>query len=98
MDIHGMLDNDIISSSTGDVGQRDPHVIRLFADGVPASETPQQAATRIDVGGENESTSRQSVALRRRPPRSGLNGPRRQARTARRRPTQCNDKLRLSGR
>jgi Zn-dependent M28 family amino/carboxypeptidase len=59
MDIEGMLDNDIIGSSTGDAGQREPHVIRLFAEGVPTAETPQQAATRINVGGENDSTSRQ---------------------------------------
>jgi Zn-dependent M28 family amino/carboxypeptidase len=59
LDVEGMLDNDIIGSSTGDAGQREPHVIRLFAEGVPTAETPQQAATRINVGGENDSTSRQ---------------------------------------
>ena len=40
MDVEGMLDNDIVGSSTGDAGQREPHVIRLFAEGVPTAETP----------------------------------------------------------
>jgi hypothetical protein len=59
MDIEAMLDNDIIGSSTGDAGQREPHVIRLFAEGVPTDETPAQAATRINVGGENDAPARQ---------------------------------------
>jgi hypothetical protein len=59
MDIEGMLNNDIIGSSTGDQGQRDPFTIRLFAEGVPTSESPQDAATRTNVGGENDSPARQ---------------------------------------
>jgi hypothetical protein len=39
-----MFTNDIIGSSLGENGVRDPHV-RLFAEGVPTDETPQQAAT-----------------------------------------------------
>jgi acetylornithine deacetylase/succinyl-diaminopimelate desuccinylase-like protein len=59
MDVEGMLNNDIIGSSTGDHGQRDPFTIRLFAEGVPTSESPQDAATRTNVGGENDSPARQ---------------------------------------
>ncbi|MEV7340537.1 M20/M25/M40 family metallo-hydrolase [Streptomyces sp. NPDC093544] len=59
VDVQGMFTNDIIGSSTADDGTRDPYTIRLFAEGVPSSETPAQAATRRSVGGENDSPSRQ---------------------------------------
>ncbi|HEV7980321.1 M20/M25/M40 family metallo-hydrolase [Amycolatopsis sp.] len=58
-DVQGMFTNDIVGSSTADDGTKDPHVVRLFAEGVPTSETPAQAATRQSVGGENDSPSRQ---------------------------------------
>ncbi|HEY0447764.1 M20/M25/M40 family metallo-hydrolase [Actinophytocola sp.] len=58
-DVQGMFTNDIIGSSTADDGTRDPHTIRLFAEGVPTSETPAQAAIRRSVGGENDSPARQ---------------------------------------
>ncbi|MEC3981285.1 M20/M25/M40 family metallo-hydrolase [Amycolatopsis sp. H20-H5] len=58
-DLQAMFTNDIIGSSKADNGARDPHTIRLFAEGVPSSETPQQANVRRSVGGENDSTSRQ---------------------------------------
>jgi hypothetical protein len=34
-------------------------VVRLFAEGVPTTETPQQASIRQSVGGENDGVSRQ---------------------------------------
>ncbi|MEU6259471.1 M20/M25/M40 family metallo-hydrolase [Streptomyces sp. NPDC047043] len=58
-DVQAMFTNDIVGSSTADDGTKDPHTIRLFAEGVPSSETPEQAATRKAVGGENDSPSRQ---------------------------------------
>jgi Zn-dependent M28 family amino/carboxypeptidase len=54
-DVQGMFTNDIIGSSTADDGSRDPHTVRLFAEGVPTAETPAQAAIRQAVGGENDS-------------------------------------------
>lgn len=54
-----MFTNDIIGSSTADDGTKDPRTVRLFNEGVPTSETPQQAATRQNVGGENDSPARQ---------------------------------------
>ncbi|MFI5486252.1 hypothetical protein [Micromonospora echinaurantiaca] len=48
-----------MGSSTADDGTRDPHRVRLFAEGVPTAETPAEAATRQSVGGENDSPSRQ---------------------------------------
>ncbi|MDN3026408.1 M20/M25/M40 family metallo-hydrolase [Streptomyces sp. S.PB5] len=58
-DVQGMFTNDIVGSPTADDGAVDPYTIRLFAEGVPSSETPEQAATRRSVGGENDSATRQ---------------------------------------
>src|SRR6201991_1579711 len=58
-DIQGMFTNDIVGNTRGSQGIHRPNVIRLFAEGVPTAETPQQAATRISVGGENDSPARQ---------------------------------------
>ncbi|WP_221356759.1 M20/M25/M40 family metallo-hydrolase [Streptomyces beigongshangae] len=58
-DVQGMFTNDIVGASRADDGTKDPYTIRLFAEGVPTSETPEQAATRRSVGGENDSPSRQ---------------------------------------
>ncbi|MFF2186946.1 M20/M25/M40 family metallo-hydrolase [Streptomyces sp. NPDC058155] len=59
VDVQGMFTNDIIGSSRADDGTRDPYTVRLFAEGVPTSETPAQANTRRSVGGENDSATRQ---------------------------------------
>jgi hypothetical protein len=58
-DVQGMFTNDIVGSSTADDGTRDRRTVRLFAEGVPTSETPQQASIRRSVGGENDSPARQ---------------------------------------
>jgi hypothetical protein len=58
-DIQGMFSNDIVGSSTDEKGNRHPHTVRLFNEGVPTSETAQQTATRQSIGGENDSNSRQ---------------------------------------
>jgi hypothetical protein len=58
-DVQAMFTNDIIGSSTADDGTREPRTVRLFAEGVPTSETPEQANIRRSVGGENDSPSRQ---------------------------------------
>ncbi|MEV6239946.1 M20/M25/M40 family metallo-hydrolase [Lentzea sp. NPDC051838] len=52
--VQGMFTNDIVGADPASVG-----VVRLFAEGVPTSETPEQAAIRRSVGGENDSPSRQ---------------------------------------
>jgi hypothetical protein len=59
MNIEGMLDNDIVGNSHGGNGVHDPHTLRVFSEGVPSSETEQEATTRRSVGGENDSPSRQ---------------------------------------
>ncbi|RJK96421.1 M20/M25/M40 family metallo-hydrolase [Vallicoccus soli] len=58
-DVQGMFTNDIIGASRADDGERDPRSVRLFAEGVPTAETPEQAAVRRSVGGENDSPPRQ---------------------------------------
>ncbi|MFJ2262566.1 M20/M25/M40 family metallo-hydrolase [Streptomyces sp. NPDC087844] len=58
-DVQGMFTNDIVGASRADDGTRNRYTIRLFAEGVPTAETPEQAATRRSVGGENDSPSRQ---------------------------------------
>ena len=59
VDVQAMFTNDIVGSSRADDGTRDPHTVRLFAEGVPTAETPEEAATRRSVGGENDSPPRQ---------------------------------------
>jgi len=59
MDIEAMFTNDIIGSSLGGNGVRDPHTVRVFSEGVPSNETTAEATTRRSVGGENDSPSRQ---------------------------------------
>jgi hypothetical protein len=57
--VQGVLNMDIIGSSLGGNGVRDPRTIRLFSEGVPTAETPQQTAQRKTLGGENDGVSRQ---------------------------------------
>jgi len=59
LDIEAMFTNDIIGSSLGGNGVRDPHSVRVFSEGVPSNETQAEASTRRSVGGENDSPSRQ---------------------------------------
>ena len=59
LNIEGMFTNDIIGSSLGGNGLRDPRTVRVFSEGVPSNETQQEATTRRSVGGENDSPSRQ---------------------------------------
>jgi hypothetical protein len=59
VDVQGMFTNDIVGSSTADDGTRDPRSVRLFAQGPPPDEDPERAATRLAIGGENDSPARQ---------------------------------------
>ncbi len=59
-DIQAMFSNDIVGASSAFDGTKpDPHTLRLFVEGVPTSETPNQTALRQAVGGENDGPSRQ---------------------------------------
>ncbi|KAF2024096.1 putative zinc metalloprotease [Setomelanomma holmii] len=57
--VEGMLNCDIVGSSTGDRGQKDPYTIRAFAQGPPPSESATKAAQRLQIGGENDSPARE---------------------------------------
>jgi Zn-dependent M28 family amino/carboxypeptidase len=58
--IQGMFSNDIVGASSAFDGTKpDRHRLRLFVEGVPTSETPNQTAIRQAVGGENDGPSRQ---------------------------------------
>jgi hypothetical protein len=57
--IEAMLDNDIVGGVTTYKNAPDRQTIRVFAEGVPSNETPQEADRRRSVGGENDSPARQ---------------------------------------
>lgn len=61
VNVAGMFTNDIIGSSTGSDGATDPYTIRLFAQGPPGAtiEGTTRAASRLSVGGENDSPARE---------------------------------------
>jgi hypothetical protein len=57
--VEGDLNMDIIGSSLGGNGIRDPHTIRLFSEGVPTAATADDIARLQSIGGENDSAARQ---------------------------------------
>jgi hypothetical protein len=59
VNVAGMLNNDIVGSSTGQDGTKDPYMIRMFAQGPPPTENETVAATRLSTGGENDSPARE---------------------------------------
>ncbi|HTK39183.1 MAG TPA: M28 family metallopeptidase [Pyrinomonadaceae bacterium] len=59
MNIEGMFTNDIIGGVTSQKNSANRNKVRVFSEGVPSDETPQQANTRRSVGGENDSPSRE---------------------------------------
>jgi hypothetical protein len=59
IDVEAMFTNDIIGSSLGGNGVRDQRTVRVFSEGVPSNEKPEEATVRRGVGGENDSAPRQ---------------------------------------
>ena len=59
IDVEAMFTNDIIGNSLGGNGVRDAHTVRVFSEGVPSNENPEEATVRRGVGVENDSASRQ---------------------------------------
>jgi hypothetical protein len=66
MNIEAMFTNDIVGNSLSDAGVRDNRTVRVFAEGVPSNETPEQATTRRSVGGENDSPCASTRTLHQR--------------------------------
>lgn len=58
-DVQGMFTNDIVGSPKGDGSAPDPFSIRLFAQGMPTTESASRTATRESIGGENDSPPRE---------------------------------------
>jgi Zn-dependent M28 family amino/carboxypeptidase len=56
--VEAVLNNDIIGNSRGFNGKIDDRTVRIFSEGVRATETPQMAAARKTNGGEVDSPSR----------------------------------------
>ncbi|MDX6268779.1 MAG: hypothetical protein QOD28_2 [Acidobacteriota bacterium] len=59
LNIEGMFTNDIVGNTLGGNGVRDRNTLRVFSEGVPSNETPEEANVRRSTGGENDSASRQ---------------------------------------
>ena len=57
--VEAMLNNDIVGSSTGSRGEKDPYTVRLFAEGPPSTESSSRASNRLKIGGENDSPARE---------------------------------------
>ena len=59
-DIEAMLNNDIVGGdrTPGAIGQ-DPHVVRVFSEGIPVNADEKQIKLIRATGGENDSLSRQ---------------------------------------
>jgi len=57
--VDAMFTNDIVGNTLGGNGVRDRRTVRVFSEGVPTNETPEEANVRRSVGGENDSASRQ---------------------------------------
>nr|AJD23170.1 peptidase M28 [Onygena corvina] len=59
--VEGMFTNDIVGSSTADDGTKEPHVIRLFAQGIPPLnvEDAKMRERRLMIGGDNDTPARQ---------------------------------------
>jgi hypothetical protein len=61
-DIEAVLNNDIVGGNTtpGDVQQR-KDTVRIFSEGVPASAKPEDVTRIRNLGGENDSPSREEA-------------------------------------
>ncbi len=57
--IEAMLTDDIVGNTRGGNGVVDNRRVRVFSEGIPATETEAQARVRRSVGGENDGPSRQ---------------------------------------
>lgn len=58
--VAGMITNDIVGNTFGmETNLKDNRSVRVFSEGVPATETPAQANLRVSIGGENDSPARQ---------------------------------------
>jgi hypothetical protein len=58
--VAGMITNDIVGNTYGmETGIKDNRSVRVFSEGVQATETPAQITTRMSTGNENDGIARQ---------------------------------------
>jgi Zn-dependent M28 family amino/carboxypeptidase len=57
-EVLAVLNNDIVGNSKGQNGKIDDKTVRVFSEGIRATETPQMASARRSNGGELDSPSR----------------------------------------
>ncbi len=57
--VEALLNNDIIGNTRGPYGARDDRRVRIFSEGLPSAEMPEETRRRASAGGENDSPSRQ---------------------------------------
>ncbi|HEY1025170.1 MAG TPA: M20/M25/M40 family metallo-hydrolase [Sphingobacteriaceae bacterium] len=58
--VHGMITNDIVGNSYGmETDLKDNRSVRVFSEGIPATETQSQAGLRVSTGAENDGPARQ---------------------------------------
>ncbi|MFD2730223.1 M20/M25/M40 family metallo-hydrolase [Pedobacter alpinus] len=59
-EVTAMITNDIVGNTYGmETDLKDNKSVRVFSEGVPVTETKQEASLRISVGGENDSPARE---------------------------------------
>lgn len=58
VNVEGVLNIDLVGSSTGARGEKEPHTVRMFCQGPPLTESDDDASTRLTIGGENDSPAR----------------------------------------
>ncbi len=58
--INAMITNDIVGNTYGnETDLKDNRSVRVFSEGIPVTESKEQAAQRIAVGGENDGPARE---------------------------------------
>lgn len=58
--VSAMITNDIVGNTYGsETNLKDNRSVRVFSEGIPVTETPQQASLRISIGAENDGPARE---------------------------------------
>jgi len=58
VNLAGMINLDMVGNSKAEDGSTDPHSIRLFCQGAPLTENASTTASRLSIGGDNDSPAR----------------------------------------
>lgn len=58
VNIECVLNVDLVGSTTGSRGGKEPNMVRMFCQGPPLTESDDDTSTRLTIGGENDSPAR----------------------------------------